>query len=217
VYADGEKIGEGNSTGAKVTYTAPTGYATSGSGVSKVKITAEAVLLSGRVVSCNPITLTVKQPTNPASAANLSLEVSGKGAASETTIQRKYTIKNTGNKPVDLSKVKIRYYFTKEANVEFNFYCDSAGMYLDGAPWYYRAGDNVYAEFETVNGNDSYMEMSFWDLDYELQPGKSIDCDTRFATSNWGTMNQTNDYSYEGGDTIVMFYDGNVIQGVEPY
>ena len=40
--------------------------------------------------------------------------------------------------------------------------------------------------------------------------------DTRFANASWSTMDQTNDYSYAGGDTIVMMYDGNVIQGVEP-
>ena len=216
VYADGEKIGEGDSTGATVTYTAPTGYAQNGTGLLKVKITAEAILASGRVVTCDPITLTVKQPVNPASAASLVMEVTGKGNDAETTIQRKYVIRNTGSKPVDLSKVKVRYYFTKDSNGEQRFYCDAAGMQLDGAPWYYRAADCVEGKFVTISGNDCYMEMSFSDLEYELQPGKDISLDTRFANDSWATMDQTNDYSYAGGDTIVMMYDGNVIQGVEP-
>ena len=216
VYADGKKIGEGDSTVANVTYTAPTGFAENGTGLSKVKITAEAILASGRVVGCDPITITVKQPINPKNAVSLAMDVIGKGAASETTIQRKYDIKNTGTKPVDLSKVKIRYYFTRESNGDQRFYCDAAGMQLDGDPWYYRAADCVNADFVTISGNDCYMEMSFTDLEYELQQGKTISLDTRFANASWSTMDQTNDYSYAGGDTIVMMYDGNVIQGVEP-
>ena len=216
VYADGKKIGEGDSTGAKVTYTAPAGYANNGTGLSNVKITADAVLSSGRMVSCAPITITIKQPMNPANAASLALEVTGKGNDSETTIQRKYVIQNTGTKPVDLSKVKVRYYFTKDSNGEQRFFCDAAGMQLDGAPWYYRAAENVDAKFVTISGNDCYMELSFSDLEYELQPGKTIALDTRFANDSWSVMDQTNDYSYAGGDTIVMIYDGNVIQGAEP-
>ena len=216
VYADGIKIGEGNSAGANVTYTAPSGYAKNGTGLSQVKITAEAVLSSGRVVGCEPITLTVKQPIDPASAVSLSMNVNGKGQDSETTIQRKYEIKNTGTKPVDLSKLKIRYYYTKDSNGEQRFYCDVAGMQLDSDPWYYRAADCVSAEFVTIDGNDCYLEISFSDLEYELQPGKTISLDTRFGNASWSIMDQTNDYSFAGGDTIVMLYDGNVIQGVEP-
>ncbi len=216
VYADGKKIGEGDSTGAKVTYTAPEGYAPNATGVSKVKIMAEAVLASGRVVSCAPITLTVKQEINPESAVSLSMNVDGKGSSAETTIQRRYTITNNGTKPVDLSKVKIRYYYTKESTVSQTFFCDAAGMNFDGAPYYLDAAKNIKGDFITISGNDCYLEISFADIGYDLQPGKSISIDTRFANSSWAAMDQTNDYSYDGGDSIVMMYDGAVVQGVEP-
>jgi len=216
VYADGEKIGEGNATGAKVTYTAPTGYAPNGSGLTKVKITAQAILASGRAVGCEPVVITVKQPVDPSKDINIALSVEGKGKDSDTTIQRKYIIRNTGSKPVDLSKVKIRYYFTNESTVDQVFYCDSAGMNIDEEPYYYNATKNVNAKFETISGNERYMELSFTDLEYELKPGQSISCDTRFSNSSWAMMDQTNDYSFAGGDTIVMMYDEDVIQGIAP-
>lgn len=215
VYADGILIGTGDATGAEAVYTAPAGYAEKGNGISKVVITAKAALESGKVVSCEPVTITVKQPVNPDSAADLSLEVSGKGAATETTIQRKFTVKNNSSKDIDLSKVKIRYYYTKEANVDQVLYADCAGMQLNSAPWYVDATKNVTAAFGTISGNDCYCDISFADLDTELPNGQSIFIDARIANSNWSMFDQTNDYSYEGGDTVCVYYDGVLVSGVE--
>ena len=60
------------------------------------------------------------------------------------------------------------------------------------------------------------MEMYFTDLAYELRPGQSISVDARIANSSWSMMDQTNDYSFAGGDAIVMMYGDDVIQGIEP-
>lgn len=144
------------------------------------------------------------------------MEVTGKGKDAETTIQRKYVIRNTGSKSVDLSKVKVRYYYTKESTVDLRFFCDAAGMLLNVNPYYYDVSSSVDADFVTISGNECYMEMYFTDVAYELQPGSSISCDTRFASASWSTLDQTNDYSFAGNDTIVLMYDGTVIQGVEP-
>ena len=216
VYADGNKIGEGDSTGAKVTYTAPTGYSDNGSGLTRVKITAEAILASGRKIACDPITITVKQPIDPSRTVSIALDVEGKGLNTDSTIQRKYIVRNTGSQPIDRSKVKIRYYYTNESTVDQQFFCDSAGMNISEAPWYYDATESVKANFGKITENDRYMELYFTDLDYELQPGQSISCDTRCCNLSWSMMDQTNDYSFAGGDTIVMLYDNTVIQGIEP-
>lgn len=215
VYADGTLIGKGDANGAKVVYTAPEGFAQSGNGTSKVVITAKATLVSGKVVSCEPVTITVKQPVNPDSAPALTLDVTGKGVAKETTIQRRYTLTNSSNKDIDLSKVTIRYYYTKDANVSQVLYVDSAGMQLDSAPWYVDATKNVTSTFETVSGNDSYCDISFADLDVKLPAGKNIAIDARIANDNWSAFDQTNDYSYAGGDTICVYYDGVLVSGVE--
>ena len=216
VYADGELIGTGDATGATVLYTAPTGYAQSGNGISNVVISATATLTDGKVVTCDSVTIQVKQAMNPDSAASLSLQVSGKGSAAETTIQRKYELTNTGSKAVDLSKVAIRYYYTKEANVSQVFYTDCAGMQFDTAPWYVDATKNVKGNCYVVDGNECYCDITFNDLGYDLPAGKTISIDARLANSNWSMFDQTNDYSYAGGDTIVVYYDGVVVSGVEP-
>ena len=219
-YVNGEKAGVDETAPYSMTYTP---VQTNNEEMKELVVTAKVVTSDGLTVTSKPYTVTArflekvipsKPPIDP--SVNLVMEVTGKGAAAETTIQRKYEIRNNGTKPVDLSKVKIRYYYTKDSNSEQRFYCDAAGMQLDGAPWYYQAANNMDAEFVTISGNNCYVEMSFTDLDYELQPGKTISCDTRFANANWSTQDQTNDYSYAGGDTIVMMYNGNVIQGIEP-
>ncbi|SES83142.1 glycoside hydrolase family 9 protein [[Clostridium] polysaccharolyticum] len=215
VYADGTLIGKGDADGAKVVYTVPEGYAQSGNGTSKVVITAKATLASGKSVSCEPVTITVKQPVNPDSVPALALDVTGKGVAKETTIQRRYTLTNSSNKDIDLSKVTIRYYYTKEADVSQVLYVDSAGMQLDSAPWYVDATKNVTSTFETVSGNDSYCDISFAGLDTKLPAGKNIAIDARIANDNWSAFDQTNDYSYAGGDTICVYYDGVLVSGVE--
>lgn len=216
VYADGKLIGTGDADGAKAVYNAPAGYAQGGNGKTDVVITAKATLASGKVVSCDPVTITVKQPVNPESFAALSLDVTGKGAAAETTIQRKYVLTNDSDKDIDLSKVTIRYYYTKEANVSQVLYVDSAGMQLDSAPWYVNATKNVTGTFGTVNGNECYCDISFEDMENALPAGKNISIDTRLANSNWSAFDQTNDYSFAGGKNIVVYYDGVAVSGMEP-
>lgn len=215
VYANGELIGTGGATGAEVVYTAPTGYATSGNGITNVVITATATLTSGKVVNCAPVTIKVKQALDPNKAASLALAVTGKGQASETTIQRKFVLTNTGSKDIDLSKVTIRYYYTKDENVSQVLYVDCAGMQMNVAPWYVDATDNIKGTFGTISGNDCYCDITFNDLAYALPAGSSISLDTRLANSNWSAFDQTNDYSYNGGDSIVVYYDGAVASGIE--
>lgn len=215
VYANGELIGTGDATGATAVYTAPAGYATSGNGLSDVVISATATLTSGKVVNCDPVTIQVKQALDPDKAASLTLDVAGKGQASETTIQRKYTLTNTGSNDIDLSKVTIRYYYTKDETVSQVFYVDCAGMQMNAAPWYVDAADNVKGTFGTISGDDCYCDITFNGLAYALPAGSTISLDTRLANSNWSAFDQTNDYSYDGGDSIVVYYDGAVVSGIE--
>lgn len=214
-YVNGEKAGVDETAPYSIEYTP---VQENEEETKDLVVTAKAITSDGIEVTSKSYTVKARflEKVKPSDAPSLSMEVTGKGNDYESTIQRKYVIRNTDSKPVDLTKVKIRYYFTKDSNGDQRFYCDAAGMQLDGAPWYYGAAGCVEGKFVTISGNDCYLEMSFCDLEYELQPGKDISLDTRFANASWATMDQTNDYSYEGQDTIVMLYDGNVIQGVEP-
>lgn len=216
MYINGKYVGCFDDQGDTYEYELPTGYAESGDGITEVTITADAIYDWGSCLPMEPVTFKVKQPVNPANKANISLDVSGKGGATETTIQRKYNLTNDSDKDIDLSKVKIRYYYTKDSNVTQNMYIDAAGMQLDSAPWYVNATKNVKATFGTISGNDCYCELTFDGIDEMLPAGKSISIDTRLANSNWSAFDQTNDYSYEGGNTIVVYYDGVVVSGMEP-
>lgn len=219
-YVNGEKVGSDTTAPYSVSYT-PVRDAE-----EKTKdfvITAKVITNSGIEVTSASYKVKVRFENTTSSgsgstsplAGKLALNVSGKGEASETTIQRKYELTNIGNEEVDLSKVTIRYYYTKEADVSQVFYTDCAGMQLNTAPWYVDATDNVKGTCYTIDGNDCYCEISFEDLGYALPAGGTISIDARLANSNWSMFDQTNDYSYAGGDTIVVYYDGELAAGTD--
>ncbi|MBR3770738.1 MAG: glycoside hydrolase family 9 protein [Clostridium sp.] len=223
-YVNGEKVGTDSSAPYEFKYTP----AKKGSEeTQELVVTAKAIGEDGVSATSAAYKVTVrftestvvpttKPPVDPSLLPDIALDVTGKGDAIETAIQRKYNITNQSNKDLDLSKVTVRYYYTKDANVAQKLFVDCAGMQLDSAPWYVDATKNVVASFGTISGNSCYCDISFEGLDTMLPAGKSISLDTRLANSNWSAFDQTNDYSYEGGNTIVVYYDGNVVSGMEP-
>lgn len=225
-YVNGEKVGTDSSAPYEVAYTpvqngdeetqdlVVTAKAIGEDGVSATSTAYKVTVRFAKSTIIVPPT--TKPPVDPSQLPAIKLDVTGKGGASETTIQRKYNLTNSSDKDIDLAKVKIRYYYTKDANVSQTLFVDCAGMQLDSAPWYVDATKNVKAAFGTISGNDCYCEISFEALDAMLPAGKTISVDTRLANSNWSAFDQTNDYSYEGGNTIVVYYDGDVVSGMEP-
>ena len=81
----------------------------------------------------------------------------------------------------DLSKLKIRYYYTNEGNVNENIWLDTAAMKFTRAPWY------------------ADLTLSF-----------------RIAKKDWSQYDQSNDYSYNDGSKILVYYDGEIINSIEP-
>ncbi|SFR81084.1 glycoside hydrolase family 9 protein [Anaeromicropila populeti] len=219
VYADGVKIGESAGNKCSAAYIAPDSYGPQPDGYITVKFTAIALLDDGSEMEADPYTLSVKLPVKTVDVEGLTLTANGVSAPSTCTIQEKIKLANTGSQNIDLSKVTVRYYFTKEANVSQQMICDHAGMTFNGAPWYLDATANVKGRFASLSpaaNADTYCEIYFSDLNNTLNPNQSIDCDLRIVNSDWSFFNQENDYSYLSNENIVVYYDGVVISGVEP-
>jgi len=213
VYADGKLIGQGS----KVTYAPDVSKMVSAKGSKNVKITAQGTTKNGKKVEAKPVIIKVKFAKSQVVDSDLKLTVTGKGDKKENTITRKYEITNTGDKDIDLSDIKIRYYYTKDAQVEQRFFADSASLTLQEAPWYIDITKSVIGETVAYDGDDCYLEISFADdIQGKLSKGATISLDTRLANSSWSMLDQSNDYSYEGGDKIVMIYADDIVSGIEP-
>ncbi|WMT43637.1 cellulose binding domain-containing protein [Paenibacillus sp. D2_2] len=136
--------------------------------------------------------------------------------ATSNTLAPNFVIKNNGTSAVNLSNLKIRYYFTKDSSSALNAYIDWAAV----------GNSNVSATFGSTTGTnaDTYMEISFGSGAGSIAPGgTSGDIQTRIAKSDWSNFNQSNDYSYDSTKTaytdwnkVTLYQSGTLAWGIEP-
>lgn len=175
-----------------------------------------AVNASGQTLS-NVVMLTPSGP--PVSTGTLEVQYrSGGSGNSSNAVTPQFNVKNTGTQAIDLSTVKIRYYFTKDGTEELSFWCDYAQV----------GSANVQGKFVAVNPvtgtADTYLEISFTSGAGSLAPGAETGViQTRFSKNNWSVFDQSNDYSYDASKTAfaawnkVTAYQGNTqVWGLEP-
>ncbi len=137
--------------------------------------------------------------------------------SSSGNISPKFKLSNVGSTSLNLSKVKLRYYYTIDGEKVQNFWCD----------WSTVTGINVTGSFVKMatpkNGADYYLEIGFTSAAGVLAPGKSIEVQTRFAKADWSNYQQTGDYSflttasnYVDSDKVTVYVDNTLFCGIEP-
>lgn len=135
------------------------------------------------------------------------------------------SIYNGGTSAVDISTLKIRYWYTTEGGAqEQSYWCDywklgSAGK--DGCSY-------VVANFITMKEPaptaDTYLELSFSSEIGSLAPGESSnDIQSRIAKSDWSNFTQSNDYSFDETKTLIndwdhitLYQNDTLVWGIEP-
>jgi len=137
---------------------------------------------------------------------------------SETgVIYMRINVINTGNAPLDLSDLKLRYYYTIDSESEQRFNCD----------WSSIGAHNVTGSFGKVNpsrnGADTYVEIGFTKEAGMLQPGESVELNARFSKTDNTQYNKADDYSfnshyyeYVDWDRITAYISGILKWGREP-
>ncbi|HEX2927658.1 MAG TPA: cellulose binding domain-containing protein [Ruminiclostridium sp.] len=138
--------------------------------------------------------------TSNASAAGGALKVqmyTENTSPTADTISPNFRIYNYGVNALNLSFVRLRYYFTKDSSSTQNFVCDSCvynNSDIQGV-----TGNFTDMTSPTSNA-DNYLEISFSE-NVTLAPNSSIELKTRIFKSDGSNYNQSNDYSFNSDNS----------------
>ncbi|WP_151734703.1 X2-like carbohydrate binding domain-containing protein [Paenibacillus tengchongensis] len=164
------------------------------------------------------LTVNVADSTVPAPAGALTIQAfNGNTGASTNGISPKFKIVNNGNSAVQLSNVKLRYYYTVDGDKAQSLWVDWASI----------GSANVTGNFvklaSPVAGADYALEISFTAAAGSLNPGQSAEIQTRFSKSDWSNYNQANDYSFKASlsqfannEQVTGYVNGQLVWGIEP-
>ncbi|WP_455715966.1 glycoside hydrolase family 48 protein [Anaerosporobacter sp.] len=210
-YADGVKFAEDSSADYQGVYVPTKTGAVNGKKTIVLKAIAYAD--NNTVKTSNEVTITItmpkeENPTNP----DINVEFKSQGGDSSNIIGGQFKV--TAKKEVNLSDVKLRYYYTLEDEIAQNAYIDSVSLSMTKAPWYVSLNSSTQVKIVQVSGNNYYMEISF-NTDLTLDESGKLELGIRLSKANWSNFDQTNDYSYKSG--VIVLYKDEVISGVQPY
>ncbi|MDF2871460.1 MAG: Cellulose 1,4-beta-cellobiosidase [Anaerocolumna sp.] len=141
----------------------------------------------------------------------------GSNAAVTNGIAPRFKIVNTGTESINLSDIKLRYYYTIDGEKAQNFWCD----------WSSAGTANVTGTFVKLTtaktGADNYLEIGFTNAAGSLAAGASVDVQARFSKSDWTNYTQTGDYSFQDSGTdytdwnkVTGYVAGSLVWGIEP-
>lgn len=159
-----------------------------------------------------------------ADATELNVQAfNGTTSATTNTINPKIKLTNMGNSPINLSDLKLRYYFTEEGTQQQGLWCDYASLVSSSG--YMNETNNITGTFEKLSKStadaDSYFEISF--TKDTLPANGTLELQLRVSKADWSNYNQANDYSFNPSATqytdwnkITAYVGGKLIYGVEP-
>ncbi|WP_434756677.1 glycoside hydrolase family 6 protein [Paenibacillus amylolyticus] len=129
--------------------------------------------------------------------------------ATDNQIRPLFNIKNLGSTAVNLSDLKLRYYFTKEGTAAMDSSID----------WAVVGAANIERTF-----GDGYVELSFKSGAGSIAAGgQSGDIQLRMFKTDWSNFDESNDYSYDPTKTsyqdwnkVTLYQGGSLVWGIEP-
>ncbi|WP_072733221.1 glycosyl hydrolase [Paenibacillus sp. ov031] len=164
------------------------------------------------------LTVNVVDSSISVPSGNLTIQAfNGNTSASTNGISPKFKVVNTGNSAIQLSDVKLRYYYTIDGEEAQSFWSDWASI----------GSANVTSKFvklaTPVAGADYVLEVGFTSSAGTLNAGQSAEIQARFSKNNWSNYNQANDYSFKASSTqfanneqVTGYINGQLAWGIEP-
>lgn len=124
---------------------------------------------------------------------------------SSSAISQTYKISAAGTDAIDLSKLEIKYTFTKDDTKAMNFWCDNAAAQLTVSPWYSSLTSGVSGK--VTKDGQNYSVIITFNTDFQLKPGTgSVQLQTRLANEDWSGIT---DFKETGMQVI---YNGQVVK-----
>lgn len=210
-FADGKKIGETNGPSGNINFV-PANEGTDVAGLKVIELTAIATTTDGVAASAEPIQINVQFKVIPKPDVNINVGFKSQGGDISNTIGGQFSV--TADKEVNLSEVKIRYYYTLEDPAEQKIIIDNVGLSVPREPWYISLSSATEVKVVQVSGDKYYLEISF-NTPQTLDQNGKIEMGVRVSKDNWSNYDQTNDYSYKSG--VVVLYKGEIVTGQSPY
>jgi len=139
-------------------------------------------------------------------------------------INSDFHVINNSGKDIDLEKVKVRYYFTREgrADLEAHVYSFSKYRTKDDSFVKQENSNNVKVSFHKVSDSNMYMEIEF--KSGKLKKDEYLFINVAFNNVKWDQMKQYNDYSYipdcddfKVTERVTAYISDKLVWGVEPY
>ena len=128
---------------------------------------------------------------------------------------------NEGNAPQAMSELTVRYWYTIDAVKPQSYFCDYAVVGCSNV-----TGTFVAMEAGVPDaGADYYLEVSFSSAAGSIPAdgGSSGEVQNRFNHTDYSTINQANDYSFDSTKTsyadwdhITVYKNGTLVWGTEP-
>jgi len=126
-------------------------------------------------------------------------------------------ITNTGNSPIDLSTVKLRYYYTIDGVKPISIYCDYSSVQTS----YLKLSNSSMGQ--TCSNADHYIEVGFTNGAGTLAPGSNAVVQVRAHKADWSNFIHTNDYSFNPNATdftvwnyVPVYINNTLAWGIEP-
>ncbi|MCX7923792.1 MAG: 1,4-beta-glucanase, partial [Clostridia bacterium] len=145
---------------------------------------------------------------NTASSTSESLKVqfyNYNTSAVSNTVYPQFKLINTGSTSINLTNIKMRYYYTIDGDKAQTFWCD----------WSTIGKSNITGTFVKMplprTGSDYYLEIGFTGTAGYLPAGANVIIQTRFSKSDWSNYTQTGDYSFNS--TASSYVDWNKVTG----
>ncbi|WP_136479385.1 anti-sigma-I factor RsgI family protein [Acetivibrio thermocellus] len=178
----------------------------------------------------SPTPIPSPAPTETDLLTKIELQAYNHIRTSETKeLQPRIKLINTGNTPITLSEVKIRYYYTKDQVINEIYTCDWSNITSSKI-----TGTVVQMSNPKPNA-DSYVEIGFTNSAGVLNPGEYVEIISRIGNSyalslatppysEWNYMyDQNSDYSFNNSssdfvvwDKITVYISGTLYWGIEP-
>jgi hypothetical protein len=138
------------------------------------------------------------------------------GQLSNNSIRPRLLLRNTGDTPLAVSDISVRYWFTAENYDALNFFCDYAALGTADVQ-----GSFVALE-SAREGANYYLDITF-DSNFLIPAqGTSGEIQTRFSKTDWTDFDESDDFSYLAASTyqladhITVYQNGQLIWGTEP-